>query len=437
MVSRLLRVVVLPLLLIAVGVFFASRAMKSPPRAQRTPPDAQAPIVDLAPLLARPERAMISGSGIVTPAQELNLMPQVAGSVTYVSPRLVPGARVKRGEVLVRVDQREYELAVEQQRGSVRSAELAIEEEEARKDLATQEWAALGESGQATALFSRESQLAAARANLASGASALERARLELDRATLRAPFDGAVVRKSVAPGQVVSPGSALGYIVGVEEIWVVVSVRLDDLALLSIPGVGKDEKPPSRARVVQRLAHGGEIVREGHVARLVEQLDAQTRRAQVVVEIEDALSTERGLPLLPGAMVVVELEGRPFEQVFAIPRTAVYDGETVWVFEGGKLAPRTLEIGWGDREHLYATGGVEQGDQLVVSRLASPLVGAAVRARSEIGSPPADAPAPAEAPAPSREVEGEEGGEGSKPTGRIGPTGAAAREASAKAEGG
>ncbi len=395
MAHRLLRIL-LPVVLLGTGLLLASRVMKAPPQAGRTPPAAQAPVVDLIELRPRPERAKITGSGIVTPARELNLMPQVAGSVTYVSPRLVPGARVKAGEVLVRVDEREYALAVEQQRGNVRSAQLTIEQEEARKELASHEWAALGERGEATALFSRESQLEAAKANMASGESALQRARLNLERAVIRAPFAGAVIRKSVALGQVVSPGSVLGYVVGVEEIWVVVSVRLDDLSLLSIPGQGSGVGSP--ALITQRLALGEEIVREGRVVRLVEQLDDRTRRAQLVVEVQDALSTAKGLPMLPGAMVVAEIEGRPFDDVFTIPRTAVYDGTTAWVSVAGKLEPRTLQIGWADRENLYVTGGVQPGEMLVTSRLSRPLVGTVVRSRAEAEQPPPAADPPSEA---------------------------------------
>lgn len=383
----------LPLLLLGAGGLAAFQIARQPTRAARTPPPPEVPVVEILTLHAASRTARISGSGLVAPARELNLTPQVSGPVTYVSPRLVPGARVAEGEVLVRIDAREYELAIEQQRGSVRGAELQIEEERARQALAQHEWQALGESGEPPPLVSRQSQLAAAQATLASGVSALERARLALSRATLRAPFDAAVIRESVELGQAVSPGSALAYLVGTREIRVEVSVRLDELRLLSIPGMGSSSSPGSAATVTQRLGHGANIVRRGRVARLVEQLDERTRRARVVVTIEDALSTREGLPLLPGAMVVVELEGRDFDGVFSVPRHAVYDGDKVWVSEQGRLAQRTLQVAWADQVNLYVTGGVAEGDQLVVSRLDRPLAGSQVRrleeARAEAGGSP------------------------------------------------
>lgn len=383
----------LPLLLLLAGGFAARWVTQSVPEAKREAPKETLPIVELSQLHAEPRTATLSGTGIVTPAHELNLSPQLSGQVTYVSKNLVPGGRVKRGEVLARIDAREHQLAVSQRRSALRSASLQIEQEQARQALASHEWQAMGETGSASPLFSRESQLAAAQANLDSGSSALQQAELNLDRATLRAPFDATVIRKNVDRGQVVAPGSVLAYLVGTEETWVVVSVRLDELPLLSVPGVGP-RAPASKATIRQSLSHGTEIVRQGSVTRLVGQLDAQTRRAQVVTTIEDALSTTDGLPMLPGALVSVAMEGKRFESVYSVPRHAVYEGSHVWIANTASpsgdgpqrrlLESRDLKIAWTDEQNVYATGGLNDGDSLVVTRLANPLKGMAVQSLKE-----------------------------------------------------
>lgn len=373
----------LTFVLLALGVFVAWRVAQSAPSAQRSPAPVAVPIVKLATLQAESRSALVSGTGVVTPAQELSLSPQIRGQVTFVSPQLVPGARVKKGDILARLDAREYALGVEQQRSALRSAELQIEQEAALQKLASHEWQALGEGGQPSPLFSRQSQLNTARAALASGQSTLAQAELNLARTTIRAPFDAAVIRKSVDVGQVVAAGSELGYLVGTEAIWVLVSVRLGDLALLSIPGVAGGQEP-SPARVVQKLAHAGSIERAGYVTRLVEQLDDRTRRAQIVVTIPDALSTEAGLPLLPGAFVRVELAGKRFDRVYAIPREAVYEGNFAWIRGPRGLERRSLDIAWGGPETVYATGGVAEGEHLVLTRLANPIDGMTVQSLAE-----------------------------------------------------
>jgi RND family efflux transporter MFP subunit len=375
-----------PLLALAGAGWVALQVSRSAPRAERRPVEASAPVVELRRLAPVAANSVVRATGIVTPAEEMVVTPQVSGEVVYVSKALVPGGTVRAGQVLARIDPRDYELAVEQQRGAVRGAALDVEREEAQQDLARHEWDVLGESGSATSLFSRESQRAAAEASLSSGKSTLQRAKLNLDRTVLRAPFDATVITESASIGQVVGPQTALAQLIGTGDMWVMVSVQLDELSLIDIPGI-KSAKGASKAAtgsvatVTQRLARSDSIVRQGRVTRLVGRLDERTRRAQLVVSIPDALSTEAGLPMLPGAHVQVEIVGRQFDAVFPIPRVALYEGDVVWVANQGLLERRAPDIIWGDRDTVYAASGLEPGEQLLVTRLSSPMVGMAVKA--------------------------------------------------------
>ncbi len=397
---------ILPLMLLLGGGLVARFIMTRAPSAERQPVPKAVPLVELVELSPASRTAVIEATGLVTPATQISVMPQVSGEVVYVSKSLVPGGHVKKGELLVRIDPRDYKLAVEQQQGNLRSAELQVELEQAQQQLARHEWSVLGEDGTPSPLFSRESHRAAAEANLGVGRRGLDRAKLNLSRTQLRAPFDATVVSESVDLGQVVGPSFQLAQLMGTGELWVMVGVPVAELELLKIPGVNSDEGSP--AKVEQRLANGKSIVRNGHITRLVDKLDERTRRAQVVVSVEDALNPALGLPLLAGAYVQVAIEGLAFERVFTIPREAVYEGNVVWVVGAdGLLSRREVNIAWGDAKHVYTTAGLEAEDRLVLTRLAAPIPGMLVRPVHDAASPAsAEAPvAPRDKDAPKQGV--------------------------------
>ncbi len=376
----------LPLVILAVGAGISRWVAKKAPTAERHAVDKPVPLVEVQPLEPRARKAVIEGTGLATPAQQVIVIPQVTGEVVHVSKAMVPGGRVKKGDLLVRIDPRDYKLAVEQQNGNLRSAELEVEREQAQQELAIHEWQVLGESGAPPPLFSRESQKAAAEANLGAGQRGLDRAKLNLSRTSLRAPFDATVISENVDLGQVVGPQSQLARLIGTDQMWVMVAISVEELSLISIPGVNAEHG--STVEVRQRLSNGKYIVRPGQVTRLVNQLDDRTRRAQVVVTVDDPFNPERGLPLLSGAHVQVAIEGQRFDQVYTLPRQTVYEGNVVWVMgKEDKLERRQVTVAWGDADNVYVTSGVAAGDRLVLTRQSNPIAGTKVAVVPPAGS--------------------------------------------------
>ena len=104
-----------------------------------------------------------------------------------------------------------------------------------------------------------------------------------------------------------------------------------------------------------------------------------------------DAPLRGAGVPLLPEAFVEVAIEGREVDGVYAVPRSAVVDGNRVWLAgPGDELVLRSLEIGWREGDALFATGGLAPGDRIVLTPMARPVEGMPVEAtvRSTPGSP-------------------------------------------------
>jgi len=167
----------------------------------------------------------------------------------------------------------------------------------------------------------------------------------------------------------------------------VLLSVRLEALELIELP---VDGEQGSLVLVRQRVGGDRVVERTGRVAHRVDELDPETRRAQILVMVDNPMSLGDALPLLPGAFVDAEVRGRSIEGAVAVPRAAVYDGNTVWVLSAqSTLERRSISPVWGDNDFVYVSEGLEDGASLVLSPLVNPVEGAPARSLGPTESQP------------------------------------------------
>jgi RND family efflux transporter MFP subunit len=374
---KLLRLV-LPLLVVLAGAGIALALYLTRPEVESKTPPPFTILVETITAAPATRRVVVPATGTVEAARRVRLQPEVAGKVVEVSDRLIPGGHFAADELLLRIDPRDYQHAVEQARARVAEAELALRQEEGRGAVAEREWQLFEEDVPATeagkALALRRPHLQRARAALAAARSQLEKARRDLERTRLRAPFPALVLEESVDPGQHVSPQTPVATLVGTEAYWVRVAVPVDDLRWLDWPGRPGGEG--SAAVVVQNLGDGRTRERRGRVVRLLGDLDPAGRLARLLVRIADPLA--RGdeapadaEPLLLNAYVRVRLQGRELAGVFVLPRRALRDGEKVWIMdEEDRLAIRPVRVAWRGATEVYVDEGLAEGERIVVSNI-------------------------------------------------------------------
>lgn len=387
----------LPLLLLLVGVGVAVALVRSRPRAERSSPATRALRVEVVEATPQSLPVHVRGTGTVQPSRRVSLSAEVSGRITHVAPAVVPGGRLKEGELLARIDPRDYEVAVQQEESRVKAAELELQLEQGRQQIAVREWELLsqGRPVEESPLALRKPQLAATEQALLASKAGLARARLNLERTSLRAPFNALVLTESLEAGQVVSPGSAVATLIGTDRFWVSVSVAVEDLARLDIPGLNAEQGSP--AQVMQRLGGEAPIVRSGAVLRLQGELDPQARTATLLVAVDRPLDPPNGgLPLLSGAYVEVDITGRPVEGSYLLPRTALVEGNQVWLVTAqGTLSRRQVEVAWRTREEVIISRGLQQAERVVISPLAMPIEGMPVEVQvaAAPARPTVDAP--------------------------------------------
>lgn len=310
--------------------------------------------------------------GTVEAARRIDLSPRVSGQVLELSPAFVPGGRVQKGDLLLRIDPADFENALSVSQSEVQKAEASLEIEEGRQSLAEKELALLEGTIDQTnrSLVLREPQIDSIHAEINSGKASVERAKLDLLRTRVEAPFDAHILSRSVNVGSQVTPGDELAQLVGIEEYWVMASLPVRSLRWLQFPEVD-DRASPVTLRYPGVWAPGAE--RQATVARMIGTLDQQSRLARVLITVDDPLAQNTdGPPLILGTLLEAHIECRPIEDVVRLDRDLIHDQDTVWVMHEGKLQIREVEVVFRDAENAYIRTGLEGGEEVVITTLAT-----------------------------------------------------------------
>ncbi|MEJ2384695.1 MAG: efflux RND transporter periplasmic adaptor subunit [Xanthomonadales bacterium] len=342
-------------------------------------------LVEVTTVEAGTFRPVIEAMGTVRPAREVTLRPRISGEVMALAGEFVPGGEVAQGEVLLRMDDADYRIALEQRQSELQQAIADLEIEHGRQQIAENDYRQLNKNLQPEnrALVLREPQLKSAEAAVRAARAAVERAQLDLERTTVRAPFHAQVLSRDVNLGSQVSSGTALARLVGVDTYWVEATIPPERLRWLTFPGNGTEGSPVA---IRHRTAWPEGQTRTGYLYRLVGELEGDTRMARVLVAVDDPLgrAAEADLPsLIIGSFVECRIHGRPITDVVRIPRDLVRKGDTVWVMRESRLAIQPVEVVFQDAEFAYVREGLRADDQVVVTSLATVKEGIPLRLKS------------------------------------------------------
>ncbi len=379
--ARALVMYVLPFLVLAAAAGGAVRLHQTGPKARQRPARQTSTLVQVGPVKRTTHRAIVRVMGTVVAAQEVVLQPQVSGAIVEQSPELTPGGYVKAGDVVVRIDPAEYRAVLA--RAEAELAGKQTELQSATWELARLEGLERQDAANKKEMDDARTAKGAAAAAVAAARASVDQARLDVERTTIRAPFNGIVSSKNVDLGAQVTPQTQLATLVGTDEYWVEVCVPVERLSWITIPD--KSGGYGSPAVVQQSAGVHPEALWNGRVSRLCADLETQGRMARALVTVSDPLGLEtpsaKRVPLLIGSYVHVDIEGRELRDVVAIPRSALRDGQRVWLMsERGELEIRDVDIVWRDRDTVFVGNGVTEGERIVMSDIAAPVEGMALR---------------------------------------------------------
>ena len=124
--------IIVPLAIVAAGFGLAMLLIETGPKVEPRPAKISAPLVRVQEVAPRTLRLRVSTHGTVVPRTESELVPEVSGRVLEVSSSLVSGGFFSTGEVLLRIDRLDSEVALERRRAALARAESDLAD--ARKD---------------------------------------------------------------------------------------------------------------------------------------------------------------------------------------------------------------------------------------------------------------------------------------------------------------
>jgi len=370
---RRLLVIGIPILII-LGFVIAMQviiALNKKPEEKRKPFNTLAVMADYA--VQDDVFLVVDAQGEAQPRTEIDLVPEVGGKIVYVSPNFVQGGIIKKGETLIRIDPRDYDISLIRAKASVAQAQQNLAREIAEGDVAQRDYADLGIGGAPSDLALRKPQRQQAEAALQAAQAEVQAAELQLTRTSVRAPFAGRVQSKNSDIGKFVTPGSPLGRIFSTDVVEVRLALSDADLAKVNLPlafaATSRAEAPKVELSAV---IAGQRRVWDGRIMRTDSTYDTQTRALFAIVEVLDPYgkgAAEGGVPLAPGLFVDANIIGKTYENMIVIPRDGLRPDDKVYVVnDKGKSQIRDVDVVDTSAQRAVISSGLEVGELVILS---------------------------------------------------------------------
>lgn len=331
--------------------------------------------------------AEVTVYGEVRPRVQIDVISEVAGRITAVSPSFAEGGSIPAGEPLITIEKRDYNVAVSEARARVAARELELAQALADADVAKKQ---LAKEKNPSDLALKLPQIAQARAALEAAEMSLERARSDLERTQIRLPFDARITQTSVDEGQYLGLGRTIASVFSTDIAEVRLPFTDADIAALGVPiGYEALEGEGLRVRLTADVA-GATRQWQGQLVRLDASLDARTRTTFGTVEVRNPFAESEGaMPMAPGLFVSANVSGRSLSDVLAIPAAGLRAGGRVFIMNDEDLLEiRSVRVAHATNEIAYLSSGISEGDRVIISPIRNPVPGMALSAIQEAAEP-------------------------------------------------
>ena len=314
-------------------------------------------------------RLKIRSEGTVTPKTQTNVIPEIKGRVTWLSPNLVVGGYFQAGDLLVTIDAADYEART----GLAQAQLLRAEAELEHKRFELQRLQTLIKDN----LVSQSSFENAARAHKIAKANVIEskinlvQAERDLSRTEITAPFEGMVRSESIDIGQFVQQGAPIASIYASDAVEVRLPIVNAQLAYLDPANLQRGELDPATAPMIRLTARyaGTSFLWRGQLARTEGEIDAQSRMITAVARVRQDNQSPDVPPLQVGAFVAAEIEGQYLDDIVRLPRAALRPNSQVLIIDGdNRLRFRAVNVLRLENDFVLIDSGLESGEVVNLS---------------------------------------------------------------------
>jgi RND family efflux transporter MFP subunit len=375
--------IIIPIAILVAGIaaFVGFSSLKTPPEEKAK--EDNTPIIAVENIVVAPMTLHVSSYGIIKPKYETLLVAQVNGEIVELDETFVRGGFVKKGQLLARIDPNDYHAALIDAQADMASARAALEQEVAQGKVAEREWKLITDSSP-TELSLRKPQLAQELARVKSAQAAILRAKRNLQRTEIRAPYDAMIDSRMIGLGSFVGVGTQIGQLLGTDIAEVRLPVADNELKFLI------DQGHNAKVKLVGTYA-GKSVEWMAHIARNEGVIDNKSRMTYLVAEIQnpyllpemlaknigvDNGDVSHSVPLRFGAYVQAEILGIEIANASVLPRYLVVDDKVGLLSDESTLHYATISIIRQQGANVIVSNGLLDGDKLIVSALEYPVDG-------------------------------------------------------------
>ncbi|WP_305461732.1 efflux RND transporter periplasmic adaptor subunit [Photobacterium leiognathi] len=332
---------------------------------------------------------------MVEPKYKAEVVSEVIGSVNYISPDFAVGKFVSKGDLLARLDDSDYHADLAQAEASLAQTQAKLKEEIARGKVAKKTLRDVSPNKK-TALGLREPQRKQEEANVKFAKAGVERAKRNLAKTEIRAPFDALVKMKNINMGSYLTQGKLIGELYGTETAEIRLPITPNSFSYLDLNRLD--------SRKLNIEAQYGDIQINHWAAKLVRNegiIDKDNRMIYLIAEVDDpynlkspldkssiksisSLSTSSPSLTLPvlqfGTFVTTTIQGKKVKDVIKLPRHVVRSEQVIVVDSQNKTQTRQVNVVRSDNENAYVIGGLEDGEFVSLIRSDSLIDGTEVK---------------------------------------------------------
>tara|TARA_B100001741_G_scaffold309449_1_gene307139 strand:+ start:172 stop:1314 length:1143 start_codon:yes stop_codon:yes gene_type:complete len=373
----MIRHLIIPVFILGIFLFLAATLMATAPVLEPSSVEKLATTVRVVEIQPKSVQLKVNSQGSVMPSTESQLIPEVSGKVSWMSPNLVAGGYFDDQEILIRVDDTDYKTKLDRAQANLTRAEA----EQQHNEFEYRRMQSLVKRN----LVSRsqlENSLRAyrvAEASLQDATANFNQAEQDLARTQIRAPFAGLVRSENVDIGQFVSRGSPIATIYAGNQAEVRLPIADRQLAFLNIPVSIRGEIPQEfQPEVTLTAQYAGQTLEwKGNIVRSEAEIDVSSRMVQLVARVE---STSNPVPLSIGLFVSAEIQGLAAKNVVVLPREALRnDNQVLVVDDENRLRFRKIETLRLYQDDLLVQAGLEAGERVCISPLQTAIEGMVV----------------------------------------------------------
>lgn len=315
----------------------------------------------------------VHSQGTVQPCIQTTLTAEVSGTIRRAAPAFHTGEMFEAGALLLEIDPRDYEEMVIQAEAALAGAQLNLATEKARAAQAAQDWKALS-SDTPSALALRRPQLKQAQAAVRAAQADLNRARRDLSKTRICAPYAMMVNSKLVDAGQYVTSGTPLAQIFSIQAAEIRLPVTAEELTQLGLSIRRSDRSDVQSMPPVRFNAAIGDrtVSWHGRVVRTEGLFDPKTRVIHVVARVEDPygfLKPRHASPLAMGMFVEAQIRGTTIRDRIVLPSSTLVEGRSVWVIhEDETLQLRNVGLAHVSAGQVVVERGVLPGERIFLN---------------------------------------------------------------------